>query len=485
MGVEEILHQTIKQPQCRVLVGGIQIGALSIHLTPSFDSGMASADVELDPSYTATIMPSAVKDQCIEIYQGYNGLLTRTFKGYVVDVVRGRTPMSQKLVCKDEMFLPAQNYYVDEKTLDPTTPSSTRQCETVVGEFLTESGVAEQDLATSNFTLADAEPATFVYKSAVDCINEICALIGWRCWADNNGIVHFRYIEPVPSSSAVWQYTAPYSGLTLAAGQGVCLQVGHDRGLADLRNYVKVQGWNSSGSFVSIASAVSAYIPNPPGYWKCAVVSELIDTQPMADAIAARILADLNRLREKLTIKIEGNPLLNVGQTVSVTEPWTGNDATNYFIWGIDSSQGSGSYEMELTLVGGTPTTQSSSASPLATFEYTLEQEFYNGEVVYVLLLDASSSSTMSGSAIASYSWSDGATTKSGMYAKYIYTARADKTITLTVTDGQGNIGTISREIDMTSKSAPIKSRVLTLGCEDGVYTSLDGGCSWTFAALS
>jgi hypothetical protein len=172
--------------------------------------------------------------------------------------------------------------------------------------------------------------------------------------------------------------------------------------------------------------------------------------------------------------------------TVAVTDAFSGNSSDNYFIYGIRSKHDSKGYFQTLTIVGGSASGVTEGTQvPFAVFTYKLEVEFFNSKMNYVLMLDGSGSYDPDGT-IVSYSWSDGTDTKSGAIVTYIYdVADATKSITLTVTDADANIGTITRDIPLTADTSTALTRVLYLATSTGASVSRDGGQSWANNALS
>jgi len=210
----------------------------------------------------------------------------------------------------------------------------------------------------------------------------------------------------------------------------------------------------------------------------------------MADWIAERVLNDLNCLLERGEIGIQGNPRLNVGDTIRITEDWTDQSSgINYFIYGLSSRMdSSGNYSMTLQIRGGEaapPYTEG--ISPVACF--VVEQVGW-GDPYWVVYVDASCSYDPDGE-IASYDvdWGDASAHSTTVRANHHYAGviGTEYTITLTVTDNDGLTGTASKVITIgvsEEGGAPVYNRVLYISTDNGAgggeaLASPDSGNTW------
>ena len=114
---------------------------------------------------------------------------------------KGCYPATWQIVCRD-VLKKAQDIWLDDVGV---TYNST-QAETAVADLLGRAGLSVT-AATSSFTIADIQPAAFKLVSLMDAVNQIAALIGWRCWAGPDGTVYFQPSKPKPSTTSAWSYT--------------------------------------------------------------------------------------------------------------------------------------------------------------------------------------------------------------------------------------------------------------------------------------
>lgn len=148
--------------------------------------------------------------------------------------------------------------------------------------------------------------------SATDAINEIKLLNGWDVWVKQDGTIRYGNIKPFPGG------VLPSLGTISPSNQyAITLSRSDDW----LRNRIVVI---ASGSFVSVASATSPYLPT--GYYKTGVFStpNFGTSQADADLISSVALALTNRLTLIANVTVQGDPRYWQGYGVSIAEAYTG-----------------------------------------------------------------------------------------------------------------------------------------------------------------
>lgn len=315
-------------------------GVVNIEIDRRFDQVCATAKITTAQPYSFT--PDLVHR--VIVREGYNGQVAVTFTGYVDKVNIGRFPNTWEIQCRDVLKLAVETW-LDDVGVQYVNA----QAEDAVADLLSKAGLSggSVNLGTTHFTIGDVNPAAFKLMSVQQAIGQICSLIGWQLWASADGVVYFQYRKPNPSDTSDWNYSVP--------GVANILKYNHMLTDSDLRNEIVVMGYNG---IRSVAQAASPYVPTPPGYRTAILSSELIDTQSMADTIAAWMLSDLNRLVESVEpMHATGNPLIDVGHTITFTDPAI-NVSKKFFIFGLQSRNtagtGNNEYTVDLTLYAGT-----------------------------------------------------------------------------------------------------------------------------------
>jgi len=478
MGLNELIRAKTQRPCYRVRINGSieLIKVESVQIESDFDRSSASATV------TCAAKRNVQPNDEIVIEQGYDGYMRRTFTGYVDDVDREAFPNKFVIAARDVLKRAIDNYLVEEIEYDSV------QAEDIVKDLLEKSGIYNYSLDTTNFTVGDVNPAKFSLISAMDAIKAIADLIGWRVWATKGGTVKFAKVYPKPSTEYKWLYT---KDPTFGSQSGI-IRVTRSFTDINLRNWVEVWGWTNpiTGETIeAVRSADSPFVPSPPRYRKCVVSSEIIDTQSMADWIAERILNDLNCLLERGDVEIQGNPKLNVGDTIRITEDWTDQSSgVNYFIYGFSSRMdGSGNYSMTLQVRGGKLAPPYPGGQPPVA-DLVISQIGW-GDPTWVVYADASGSYDPDGT-IVSYDidWGDATAHATTVRANHIYAGAVGTqyTITLTVTDNDGLTGTCSKTITIgqSGGGSTAYDRVLYISVENGAGSgealgSPDSGNTW------
>ena len=279
-----------------------------------------------------------------------------------IDDINAPTPLD--LVKLRVTYTPRAGLYPDD---------SNRQAEKIIEDFLVESGIptTHQHLEVTNITIGNNNPAVFEYESAMDAINRICELIGYKVWASPAGIVVLKMARPVAAENAAYIYSAQISDY-LEDGEFDITEPGNISAAQatvddeNLRNWVKIIGYNDD--ITSTVLGDSPYVPDPPQYRKVEIRSTLLDTKDMVQTIAERVYADLNRLDSRARVGIDGDPRVQIGQTIGITID--GVIQTNYFLFAYSSRYSTRGYFTDLDLVGAGEGEAIGNISPVALFTF-------------------------------------------------------------------------------------------------------------------
>jgi len=452
----------------------------------------------------------------VKVEQGWNKPSTYriTFFGFIDKVEYANPPKTVRLECRDILKLAQDNYYIHgnrrvysaipaESELDDSgnpmggQAVEDRQAQEIITDFMTDSGIPETRLhldfetypASGAIVIGNNAVAVFVYESAMDACTRITDLIGYRIWADKGGHVQAREIRPIGSSTPSLTYRSQeeaYAGdgswTVTQSGNLLALSASRDD---DLRNWVTVYGYDGINTTVA---GESDYVPSPPTYRRTEIRSYLLDTPELLVTVASGIYNDLNRLRYTARATIEGDPRLEIGQTVRLYDSHVMTDTIDYFLYDYTSSLRAGVWTMEMTLVGGVGAGTEGSPpianiAPVAMFIYRVEQEFLaDGSALFDVTVDATPSYDPNGPVEELlYTWTcSGFATASGIMHTYSFTESGVAYITLNVQD-QGT-PQLSSEITLPVTLDPgegLQWKTIFVASGNYVYTSDNSGASW------
>jgi len=248
----------------------------------------------------------------IQISLGYDTGAGRVFTGYIKEINSERLPGQYIINASDVLSRAAEHMIVSEDPED-TFKRWDISMEDLVEDLLDEAGITNYVGDTSTFTLATgSEPAEFQLVFAMDAINQVAEIIAWHCWADHDGVVHFADLKPIPAASSSASFTTGSSGQILVSNRSISTE--------NLRNKVVVLGL---APITAEEHESSPYLP--AGFYKTAIISSvLIDSQSMADVAAEYNLEAWNRLTESVNVEILGDYQMHMGDTVTITEGFTG-----------------------------------------------------------------------------------------------------------------------------------------------------------------
>jgi hypothetical protein len=210
----------------------------------------------------------------------------------------------------------------------------------------------------------------------------------------------------------------------------------------------------------------------------------MLDTQDMLTTIALRIYNDLNRLRYSATVRTQGEPKLELGQTVQIIDDYTVGNGMNYFVYDYSTSHDSNGYFADVTVVGGAGEGSPAvgNISPVALFKFSVNRVVLDGVTYNDVWVDGSDSYDPDGS-IASYLWtSTGFPNATGVTNHYLVSGAVTSiTVTLKVTDADAMTDTITQVKSLEAGGGGnIKERSIYYAEGTSVYATDDSGATWT-----
>lgn len=332
------------------------------------------------------------------------------------------------------------------------------------------------DTGTRFATLAPSVQSRYAVRLASDqppwqLIEEIDRITGCRTFDGPDGRVYRIVASGLPSGSAARTYAqgADFKGEDASrefSSAGVYNKVtvtGQSGILADGTPY----------SIVATRTKDSPYVPSPPGTREYTFHSDLIETEELAGAVAARLLADLGRRKESVALPLtKGDPNVAVGMTVAVVSAALGlTAATLLRVVEVQDRDGAAGYQTTLVLEGGAAaegTDPNQAPIPAIAVEIELETDA-NGDPLAVVRFDSSGSMDPDGS-IALREWDGDPVVPTpigdGTTAVAVYSPLPDSpppAVTLTVQDDLGKRASLTVAVVATADNA--YTRELWLAC--------------------
>jgi hypothetical protein len=298
-------------------------------LSHTITNGVKAVGIEITADYKELCRRATIETRdiqgldigdAIEITLGYSGDTAKLFHGNIKAVECANLPGLYTLQCLDDLWR-AREYWFVPDDLDNPWSRSNIAAETLVEDILAECGITDYSADyTPGFTFATGEvDVELKLVAAADPLNWINEITGGHIYCDNTGTIHYTDIEPIPGTPSA----------TLTTGNaGQLIFTDYTKSDDNLRNKVVVFG---APGISATRSAVSPYLP--ANFYKTAIISHgMIDTEWMAQKCAEINLDTLNRLTEGVVVECEGDPDIDVRDTVTVTESFTGV-AGNWFVF--------------------------------------------------------------------------------------------------------------------------------------------------------
>lgn len=469
---------------------------LGVRVSKSFDSPVPVATITVD-----TIHASVKRGDRVIIDVGYNGLRQRIFTGYVIDRAYGTT--SSDINCAGQLYQLSRMNDLTERSVDGVTVKA------AIDALFTAAG------APGSFVGVDTSevPATFTFGTPTDYapflppgnfMGMLQALMDVEgCVVMENGA---GGIKVYPSNGL--PAGMPFKSFTTATEATARIIDGRSREDPDyLRTRIHATGATlPDGQTLTVTATLVGGLDlvQPPfavadTYIDMEWSNHLIDTQAKLNTRAIEVLGQYARVPRQLPLETPGDPQLELGQTLGVTDPYIGIDAsTKWFVHGIEHVIDGGGYVTNLDLRGGDEFGGEININPIACFTWTIEREVFGTQVYAFLSVDATCSYDPDGT-IASYAWAgnqdaaddpaiDSQTTAT-------WTVRLDPAgmagdvdniiVTLTVTDNDGLTGTSVQTIPINASSSLVQIPAVFSALNNNFSCTPDGGQNWNDQAIT
>lgn len=398
-----------KKVACRIIIGGAPL--------THWDSVEFQFQVGQVPTATITIpgrqfLPNAVAEEAsVQIWMGFvSGVALQeklVFGGGIVDSVSNN---DGEVVIECVMDGPRKlNYSYNRRIIYDFEAVLASDA---VADLMDLAGVQNYVVDLDPWVIGTAVPQTLEFSTYGEAINKIAEVDGTPWYAMPTGQVRVEKRDPIPSPTPRRIYfsgvlTGPIETqplMTLGMGnpnpdaQPRILSIDRRKYRGDVANWIEVagavvvslgpNGEQNSEQILETVDGVSGqfpngayWIPTPPLYQQFTFSDELIDTNAKAFEVATRYFDLKNRLFEKISLPIPGDPDVFLGSTVGIVDPNYSGVTSLYFVEGYSTRLDSSGFETQLQLSGGPEAGTVGYAAPFAEFywKYTVQHEIIGG----------------------------------------------------------------------------------------------------------
>lgn len=299
MGIEDEVAATKQVVTLSVTFGGVSVSPSEVRVRHGIDQDCGQATIVI-PSASG-----AIEGKIVDIWAGYNGVTAQLFYGSATGVTWELYPRGVAIDCRDRMDRLRYEWGGTERTYTSTTEGSVIQ--NLVEAMGIDSSVTS--IEDSGMTVGVTETVRFLRGVRfLPWIREIDNLCGYATFTRSNGAVYRR---PLATGTASFTYTEG----------GNILDIRPNRTSPDgIYNAVQVDGLTYEGlSVFAFIGTANSDIPDPPGTIAYRVQSNYVETDARATIVATSLLARLNQKPYAVSLTGVGNPVIEVGNTISVT----------------------------------------------------------------------------------------------------------------------------------------------------------------------
>lgn len=456
---------SVRTPILRAKINGrIDPLCLSARATFSFELRVAQAEANFPRR------PDATEWDRIELDMGPTAAQAFTrFAGDIVEIRSDLYPNLWTLIARGTLIR-AEMMHGQEDDLNPdgidlTNAGAGQTDQAMVTQILQTCGVPNLNIGGTGKVLGTIADDQFFWNSQISGLSVIEdieeATLGYRTFNTPAGACVRRQIRGSPASTAVYTFT-----------QGVDIErADHDETVLEVFNLVHVSGYDDIEAIVQQGSPFL-----PPGITtrrkdhSSPKIERELEADPgdgiSCEEVAKWILEEVNRRRSIVTFTTPEGMLLVPGMTIKVDADTRLGTTRNYWLREVTTEvTEQGEFSQHLVCVGGD---QSSApfdtlADPIADFTVTVDVEpvVVAGTQVdrYFVFCDGRVSVPW-GAEITTYAWSASAgTPNSGSDPTFltVLDSLTGVTITLTVTDANGNTDQITKTI---TEAVPEAQRV-------------------------
>jgi hypothetical protein len=298
MAIADEVEASYQVVNLSVTIGGVSVDALEARVRHGIDQSNGQATVVLDSE------PANLEGAIVVINAGYNGVTEQIFYGSASGVTWDWWPRGVAIDCRDRMERLRYEWGGTERTYTSTTEGSVIQ--NLVEAMGIDSSVTS--IVDTGMTVGVVEAVRFQRgANFLNWIREIDNLCGAATFTRSDGAIYRRVVD---TDTTDYTYT-----------QGTnILSIKRNRALDGIYNGVQVDGLTYEGLTVTaFVGTANSDIPSPPGTVALKVQSNYVETNARATICATTLLDRHNYRPESYTLSVVGNPLIEVGHTLSVT----------------------------------------------------------------------------------------------------------------------------------------------------------------------
>ncbi len=495
MSVETLYTDTDqKDATKRAVIGGIELGEI-YQVTWDFSIGKVPTATISIPNPT----PSFVKYFAdVTIDAGFNGLTERVFTGKVMNVAANEKQTN--IACA------GLSQFLDRPSEDVTILIEDTTNLVVLNAIFALAGISFFEIDIPSIALGTVVTSTLQFQSFAEAVDKVAEINGGRWVELPSGLIRVIVADPIAQASANRTYfTMNLTALVESRPAGLLtgrprirtIRKSHD--VAKVKNRIHVRGatittTQPDGSSLSTdiertVSGPSEFVLEQDGsqaFNDLLFANDLIDNNALADAVVTRLLAVNNRLLTVLNLMVDGDPLRRLAESVRVEDESYPITTGRFFVERYRTLMGQSDFSTALTVVGeGT----SSEEDPVAQTVFCQMLSIIIDDRRYtVVTFDARGSFSPSGVAITTFAWSDNQSPQVATGSDSVITVRIDPTtvspepwtITLTITDANGNSDSVVLTVDPTEcQEDCVNIATLFSALETDSSASADGGATW------
>lgn len=437
----------------------------------------------------------------VYIDTGFNGVTERVFTGKVWNV--RRDAVGTVLKCVGKSWPLDTDFRKVVVTLSSTTAA------TAIAALLDELGIDDYKIDVPAWTIGTVVAQTLEFQTYGEAIMHIAEVGGGRWYEAPTGTVIVEVWDAIPSNTATRSYfSMQLSGVTESYPTGV--STGRPRlrsarkieEVEDVKNRVFVrgaavtttdsEGVENTADIEAEASAPSQWVLHADGsqsYNDMLFSNELIDVAAKAADEAVRLVTLKNRLGERGTLVIDGDPRLKLAETVRVEDKDYSGMTGRWFVEAYACTLTPASFVSEVELRGGANVGSTVNLSPTPLFYHRIEREVIGDRVWAVITFDAKNSHDRDGS-IVTFAWADNQAPQIATGSAEVFTVRVDPStvatpwdVTLTVTDNDGASTSLLRTVDIDQGSEDVFVPALYVAFDNQFSCTPDGGVTWNDVA--
>lgn len=395
----------------------------------------------------------------------------------------------------------------------------------IVNSLMAASGVTNYVVNLPAWSIGTVVVQDLEFQSYGEAVNKVAEVDGSPWYEMPSGQVRVERRDPIPGPTATQAY---FTGQLTGVVSAKPVLIANPNAKPRIRNIQVRQHPRETRNHITILGAMvdttgpsgevntdqvetacfgpSPYIPSPPTYQDFTLGNELIDYPAKAAQVCARHYGLKNRLPIDVSGEVDGDPRLFLGETIQIEDPDYTGTTSRWFLKGYSGQADERDFRSSLELTGGPAAGGTAQIEPFACFTWAQPKKLIQsvpagtpcvpaGGKATIVTYDGGCSQDFDGE-IVSYDWSGtacGGWTATGQIVTraYDYATISSDTVTLTVTDDDGNTDSVTQTVitkpteenplgdDTSGGGGPLV--VPTIYCAAGLHAqgSIDGAITF------